>query len=109
MSDSSGKLLDLAPDFLAASVRLLGMEENGDEEGRRGALDQMRELVEKAMEPDEPGPLVSGHEIDVVAEWLMEVTIGRPLQSPSPSGNGEGRTSNGSKGTSRKAARAGKT
>lgn len=108
MSDSSAILLDLAPELLSAAAFVLACEEGDDETARKKALDEMQKLVEQAMQPAEPGPLISAHEVDEAARWLMETTIGRPTTSPSPSGNGDGRTSRGSKVASSKAAKAGK-
>jgi hypothetical protein len=113
MSDTSGRLIDLAPDLLSAATLVLAAEEMSDDEesavARKEAFSRLREVVEQTMEAEEPGPAVSVIELDKVVDWLTEVTIGRPLVSPSSSGNGDERTSNGSKGISRKAARAGKT
>lgn len=99
--DTAPELLNKASDLLAA----LAIQEGVDE--AKGAL---QEVVERAQAVEtREGPIVSAAQVDQVAEWLMEATIGRPTQSPSSSSSGAGRTSNGSKGASRQAAKAGKT
>lgn len=103
-------LVDLAPDLLGAASLLLGALEIGSEEGIATARTELQNVVERAQAvEDRAGPIVSAHQVDIVAEWLMEATIGRPTISPSSSGNGDGRISTGSKATSRARAKAGKT
>lgn len=106
--DTSATLIDLAPELLTAVGLYLAALEG--EAGQEVALESLRDVVKRISEPEaHDGPMVSAYEVDTVSEWLMEVTLGRPTTSPSPSGNGGGRTSNGSKATSRKPARVGKT
>lgn len=106
MSDSSAVLLDTAPDLLRAAALVLATEDMDNDEARAQAFKSLREVIEKIEQPQEPGPTVSATQIDDAAAWLMGETIGRPLASASPSSRGGGRTSNGSKATSRKPARA---
>lgn len=110
MNDATATLLDMAPELLATAALMLASEEGGDADDRRRAIDRLRDVVERAQTPDEPtGVLVSGVQVDEVAKWLMEETIGRPTKPSSPSSSGDGATSNGSKATSRAPAKAGKT
>lgn len=114
MPDITGSLIDMAPDLLRAVMDFLVADELStakDTERRDKALATLREVAGKAdaaMKAPEKGPDVSAVQVDEVADWLMEVTIGRPTKPPSPSGNGAGRTSSGSKATSRKPAKAGR-
>lgn len=112
--DTSATLIDLAPELLTAvGLYLAALDAEVDQEvkaGQQAALEALREIAERASQPEaHAGPRVSAYEIDTVSEWLMEVSLGRPTESPSPFGNGEGRTSNGSKAISRRPAKAGKT
>lgn len=104
MGDTSANLIDNAPDLLQAAALVLATQDN--EEAHTKALKSLREVIAKIEQPQEPGPEVSATQIDTAAAWLMEATIGRPLASASPSSPGAGRTSNGSRATSRKPARA---
>lgn len=56
-------------------------------------LDAFNELVN---DPN-PNVLISASQIDNIAAWLVEVTSGRPTESPASSGNGGGSDSSGSK------------
>lgn len=106
MPDTSATLLDLAPDLLDAAN--LAVATADDPESHAQALAELATVIEKAQADSEPGPLVSAHEIDQVAQWVMEHTLGRPTTASSPSSNGAGRTSPTSKAVSRKPTRAGK-
>jgi len=109
MDDTSASLIDAAPDLYAAAQRVLATEGISDPVRMTQALEKLREAVEKVRQDTEPGPIVSAAQVDEVAKWLMEETIGRPTRSPSSSSNGDGRTSDGSKASSRRPAKAGKT
>lgn len=110
MPDTTATLVELGPELLAVAGLVVAYDQADDDKGRKEAIDKLAEVIERASATQEPlGVMVSGEQIDKAAEWLMEVTIGRPTQSSSSSSNGAGRTSNGSKGASSKAARAGKT
>lgn len=106
MPDTSAALLDAAPDLLDVANLVLATAD--DPESHVQALADLARVVEKAQVESEPGPLVSAHEVDQVAQWVMEQTLGRPTIASSPSGNGAGRTSPTSKAVSRKPTRAGK-
>jgi hypothetical protein len=107
MPDTSATLLDLAPDLLRAAQMVLATQD-ADEPDRSKALVDLQAVVDRTQEPAEPGPMVSATDIDAVAEWLMQVTLGRPTNAPSPSSNGVGRTQPTSKAAPRKPVRTGK-
>lgn len=107
MPDSSAALLDAAPELLAAAKTAVRAEKDGV--GTTIATEALASVIAQIeLVSPHDGPMISAHEVDVVADWLMEVTIGRPTNAQSQSSNGAARTSNGSKVTSSKAARAGK-
>lgn len=108
MPDTSATLLDLAPSLLDAAANVIASAD--DEQSHASALAELAVLVDKAQAPSgASGPLVSAREIDEVAGWLMDVTLGTSPKEPSPSSNGAARTSPTSKAVSRKpVARSGK-
>lgn len=44
---------------------------------------------------ESPTIVITGHQIDKVVRWLIKEHAGRPTESSSSSGNGDGRTSDG--------------
>lgn len=60
---------------------------------RKMIVEEDREEFEALIAEDNTSVMVSAHQVDAVAAWLIEVAVGRPTQAPASSKAGRKTTS----------------